>query len=259
MHKDFTSKLIYLRPLFLKNKTTTNFQLVYKNFFKTKRKNKITKESLHLKGCSKKKIYSWSNQLFYSFLYNNFLIKQPKLIPHYSFYMYYCNNKGSNIGIFSIRKLIGSWNTIIYFISNIFYYNVNYVVFSNSYFKYETLSLNWNFIKLIKLIWRYTHPFIIFLNNKTTSRTEAYFSHLLKEGYQTAFVVDIHYHKKTIYYFNKLKFISIGPVPVTSNLYSLTVSMPVSSNSIFSNLFFFKLIIKLKKNMSLIKWESHFN
>ena len=198
---------------------------------------------------------TWSKKLYLTYVKLNSGFHQNTLQPHSSQQIYYYLNKQLNIGILNITKLINVWHNILTFIENIFFYSIEYLIFANNYFKYESLSLNWKKLSLIKSFWRYTYPFIFFLNNKTTQKTELYFRFLLQKGFRVSFVIDIFYHKKTIFYFNKLKFISIGPVPISSNLYLLNLSLPVNSNSIFSNLFFIRFLLKLKKKNSKLLYQ----
>lgn len=197
----------------------------------------------------------WSKKLYLAYIKLNAGFNQSTLQPHNSQQVYYYLNKQSNIGIWNVTKLVSVWHNILTFIENIFFYSVEYLIFSNNYFKYESLSLNWKKLALIKSFWKYTYPFIFFLNNKTTQKTELYFRFLLQKGFRVSFVIDIFYHKKTIFYFNKLKFISIGPTPVSSNLYLLNLSLPVNSNSVFSNLFFIRFLLKLKKKNSKLFYQ----
>jgi hypothetical protein len=80
-----------------------------------------------------------------------------------------------------------------------------------------------------------------------TLDSEFYFKRFLLKGFRSAFVIDLYYHKNTLHFLNKFKFVTIGPVPLFSNLYTFYISLPVVSNSVFSNLFFLRLVLKLKK------------
>ena len=129
-------------------------------------------------------------------------------------------------------------------------------MFSTNYFKYETLSLNWKNANKLTYLWKYTNSFYFFINNKMTLHNELYFKNLLSKDFRCAFIIDLYYHKNTLHLLNKFKFITVGPVPLSSNLYSLYLSLPVPSNSVFSNLFFFRLILKLKKLNSNLIWRN---
>lgn len=191
---------------------------------------------------------SWNKTIFSSFLNLNSWLSNVSLKVHHSFNIFYLYNNESNVGWFNVKRVFQTWNNIIIFITNIFYYNLNYLVFGSSYFKYEVLSLNWNSLNFTKFIWKFSHPFIFFLRNKTTFYNRLFFNYINYLNFKIAFIIDIYYHSRTIYYFNRNNAITIGPVPVSSNFYTLSVSLPVASNLNFSNIFFIRLILKLKKN-----------
>ena len=201
----------------------------------------------------------FNKSLFLSFLYLNTWLPTPRVTVHPSFNIFYFFNKNLNFGCFNVKKIFSLWNNIITFITNIFFYNINCLAFGTSYFRYEILALNWSLIKFNQLLWKYTQAFTFFLSNKTTLKNRYYFSFLLTLNYRISFVSDIYYHRKTIYYFNLFKYISVGPIPISSNFYLLTLALPVSSNFLFSNLFFFRLLLKLKKNNSKLLYENYKN
>ena len=188
--------------------------------------------------------------LFLLFTNINTSLVDRVLTPHFSFVSLYQYNKQSNVGYFSFRKVFNVWLTLINFLVNFFFYKINFLSFTSSYFKYENLSLNWSVNKTIRSLWKYSNPFLFFLGNKTTLENEAYFDLIRRKGFNIAILIDIYYHKRTMYYLNKHKFITIGPVPMSSNFYSLTMAFPVASNSVFSNLFFIRLLFKFQKSVA---------
>jgi hypothetical protein len=192
-----------------------------------------------------------------SFLRYNTWIPSTSLDVHHSFSNFYYFNKQSNLGVFNLKKALITWVNVLNFIQNLFFFNLAYVFFSSSYFKYESLSFNWSKNKHIKSLWRYTNPFIFFLSNKTTLYNDIYFKMLTKKAINVSFLIDVYYHKRTLYYLHKYKFITVGPVPISSNLYLLNIAFPTSSNSVFSNLFFIKLIIKIKKMVLYNKFQKY--
>lgn len=191
--------------------------------------------------------------VFYSFIKLNSWIKNKGLKTHHSFSTYYFYNNKSNIGFFNIRRTFNLWLNVVNFLRNIVFYKNLYTVFGNSYFKYEVLSLNYLLNKKFS-IWRYTHLLIFFISNKLTQALEHYLSYLILQDIRLAFIVDIFYHKRTVDILRKMKFILIGPIPVTANLYALDIALPISSNSIFSNLFFMRLLLFIKRDVSNFNW-----
>ena len=192
--------------------------------------------------------------VFYSFIRLNSWIKNKGLKTHHSFSVYYFYNNKSNLGFFNLRRTFNLWLNIVNFFKNIIFYKKLYTVFGNSYFKYEVLSLNYLLNKNFS-IWRYTHLLIFFISNKLTQSLEHYLNYLILRDIRLTFIVDIFYHKRTVDILRKMKFVLIGPVPVTTNLYTLDIVLPVSSNSIFSNLFFMRLLLFLKREVSSFCWS----
>lgn len=209
----------------------------------------------YLSNFEKKK--PWKKALITSFLNVNTWLPTPTLKVHQSFTAIYFFNKQSNIGVFNLKKLFVTWNNILIFIQNIFNFNLRYTFFSSSYFKYESLSLNWYKNNHLKNFWRFTNPFIFFLNNKTTLFNDIYFKRLKKKLINFSFVVDIYYHKRTLHYLKKYRYITLGPVPISSSLYTLDIVFPTSSNSVFSNLFFVRLLFRLNKLTSYRNFKKY--
>lgn len=187
-----------------------------------------------------------TKQLFKCFLIVNTFFSKRYLTPHASFRQFYFYNHHNNIGVWSLSKLFTSWQETLFLIQNIMNFKIKYFVFTSSYFRYESLALNWKSITLLKNLWRYTTPFIFFLNNKTTSANDNYFARLKTSDVHLFFIVDPIYHTKTLHYCWKYKFLTVGPVSIAANFYTLNYPIPVATNSVFSNLFFLRLLFKLE-------------
>lgn len=196
------------------------------------------------------------SSLITHFLRVNAWLPTATLEVHPSFTSVYFYNSGSNIGVFNLKKVFNIWVNVLNFINNILVHQLNYLFFSSSYFKYENLAINWHTKSKLQSIWRYNNPFIFFLKNKTTRYNDIFFNHLSRKASKLAIVVDVYYHKRTLHYLNKYKFFTIGPVPSTSNLYSVSLAFPVSSNSVFSNLFFIRMLFRLKKLLATYNYKS---
>lgn len=140
---------------------------------------------------------------------------------------------------------------MIFLIQHLFYFRLQYQVFTSSYFKYEGLALNSKIIKRTRHLWRYTTPFIFFLSNKTDYKNTVYFKLLKSLGINIFFIIDPVYHKGTLQYCQKYKFVTVGPVAISSNFYTLNFPIPVAANSVFSNLFCLRLLFKLEQEVSL--------
>lgn len=248
--KFLTLTKVTLLPLQYKNFVSTN-KLLFRPPYNVKSKGSV----IHQRKYTIKNLEEYKN-LFTLFTNVNTLLPGEKLVPHFSFVSLYYFNKQANVGYFNFKKVFNVWMTLLSFLLNLFFYKIEYLFFSSSYFRYENLALNWSTNKNLKQIWRYTDPFLFFLNNKTTLKNDSYFYTLKKKRLNVAIVVDLYYHKRTLHYLNRYKFFTLGPVPVSSNFYSLNIAFPVSANSLFSNLFFIRLLFKLRKNAMCSKLSS---
>lgn len=245
--------------LILKNtiQPKSNIEFSFKSLFKFK----YSLEKTNLINTRNTIIFNDNNlilskSIFCTFIKLNGWLISGKLSIHYSFNSYF-HYVSPTLNFINLRKIFMLWSNILSFITNVFFFKIDYLVFSNTYFKYETLVLNWLTSKHFRYIWKYSSPFIFFLNNKTTFYTESFFRFLINKNIRLAFLIDLHYHSKSLFYLNKFKFISIGPVPLSANLYLLSLALPVSSNSVLSNLFFFRLLLKIKKLNSTHLYESY--
>ena len=68
-------------------------------------------------------------------------------------------------------------------------------------------------------------------------------------GYYIGLILDIAYHKKTIYYLRKSKFYVIGIVPSNYDIKSVDAALPIINDTIPNQLFFIRLILLIKKNV----------
>lgn len=227
----------------LKTLTHSNFSVKILN-----KSNLISPKKDYVSNVSKK-------YLALAILQFNTWMPFPFFTVHFSFVNFYYYNHQSNLGVFNIQKLVTVWLNVLTFVQNLFLFNLNYLFFSASYFKYETLSLNWSNCRYLRYLWKYTAPFTFFLNNKMSLHCKRYFHMLGKTDSKVAFVVDIYYHKWTLHYLREHKFITIGPVPISSNFYTLTITFPLASNGVFSNLFFIRLVFRLNKIISTLKFK----
>lgn len=190
----------------------------------------------------------------YMHLFNSQWKTTNSLKVHYSFNNLYYFNSKTSIGFFNLNKLENVVLNFFTFLKNIFFFNVKYSIFTNSFLKYEAFSMNSKNLPFIKFLFKYSNPFIYFISNKATIKTDFFFQYILKNNVRVTFIIDIFYHKKTIHYISKHKFISLGPVPISSSLYTLNVSLPLINNSSLSNLTFLKLLLLENKRVLMDKF-----
>lgn len=260
LKKAASPSLFFIDELYSFFKSTFYSRILYQKKFYVKT---ITKRQSYAESTGFRQPYFKGSQepssvpnrkLLKIFLSMNTWIPTRTIKVNHTFSAIFFFDNNSNAGLFNLSKISSVWTNLSTFISNLFYYNEGHLTFSNPYLKYEVLSLNWFALGNLKNIWRFTNRFTFFLNSETSLENHYFFKYLLALNYKIVFLVDINYHRKTVHYLLKNKFISVGPVPISDNFYLLTVSLPVSSNSVFSNLFFIRLVLKIRKSSLRFKW-----
>lgn len=240
---------------FCRKKLNTLFEILqfftifssHKNFLETTLKCYEPRNVIFNFKNFKKSNVNFSKQFFYDYLKLNFFIPYQKLTPHASYNIYYIYNNATNAGFINLKRFFQVWVIFITFLENIFYYNIKLLYFFSPYFRTECLALNYSVSALFANSWRYSKLFYFFVNN-TISREFTHFLFFLKlKSLHFTMFVDIFYHKTTLHFFSLNNFVTIGPVPITTNLYTLNIAIPIASNTLISNLFFIRLIFKLKQ------------
>lgn len=128
--------------------------------------------------------------------------------------------------------------------------------FSNNFFKDELSAINWKFFKNLKNLYKYVSPFLFHKSTKIFNYGWLVFYKLRLSGFNIALLVDVLYHKKTIYYLNRSEFFTIGLVPTIYPSNLLNVSIPTGSDTFTTQLFFIKFLLKLNKTVNSTSYNS---
>jgi len=152
--------------------------------------------------------------------------------------LYLCDSRFGN-SIKSLNALFRVWKRFYLIIFNVLFFNLEYIIFSTIFFKNEVLGLNWRLNPGIRGLWRYIQPFLTLRSTKIFNHGWLVF-HLIKlKGYNIAFITDVLYHKKTLYYLNLHNFYQIGIVPTNLNSNLVDIALPTSSDNVFTQLFLY--------------------
>lgn len=184
--------------------------------------------------------YLTLNTVFYTFRYK----------IHASFAFFFIRHVAGGTSVVSIRKLFTRWKDAYLLLFNLFYYKIDLLVFGTSVFKNELLGLNWDALSRLKVSWRYTKPFLFHRPNKIDRLGDWLFTRIRIFGINSAFVLDVFYHKKTIHYLHRSGFYTIGAVPTTSHIKSVNFALPTSLDSSLTQLFFLRFTLVVKKQAS---------
>ena len=149
----------------------------------------------------------------------------------------------------SIRLLYCIYKNFNKLVYNMLYYNLKILSFGNSIFRQEILAMNWNFFSHYYSLFKLANSSIFFQPNKLNDKFPKIFKFLRINGFHTAIVYDTNYHKKTVYYLQRLSFFSIGIVPANLPKYMLNVSLPILNDSLLMHLFTIRLFTYIKQDV----------
>jgi len=105
--------------------------------------------------------------------------------------------------------------------------------------------MNWEFNKSLKYLWKYAAPFMVLRSTKIFDHGWSVFNMLRLKGYTVAFIFDTSYHSKTLYYLHSHNYYTIGLVPVGLNYNTVDFALPASSDSVFTQLFFVRFLLRI--------------
>jgi hypothetical protein len=188
--------------------------------------------------------------MFKTFTISNLSTGSKIFVPHASFRSFYINYSKGGSSIINIKKFFQKWKLTYHLLFNLFFYRINLLTFTPSFFRNEALALNWVEHTQMNLIWRYVRPFLASKPNKINDYGEFIFRKLKYLGMSTSLVVDVLYHSKTIYYLRRLNYYSIGLVPTIYHDKFVDFAVPVAADSLLSQVFFVRLLINLRHSVS---------
>ena len=194
--------------------------------------------------------------LFTSFIRINMSSQNELTTPHHTFQSFYLTHSKGGLTIITLSKLFQCWKNCYFLLYNLYYYKSNALTFSPSFFKTEVLALNWVFHKRFQFMWRYTRPFLVHKSNKITNHGDFVFRNLRHLGLSVGIVTDVLYHIKTIYYLRRTAFFSIGLVPTIYNAYTVDFALPTAYESIFTQIFFIRFLIRIKQDASFTEFNT---
>ena len=80
-----------------------------------------------------------------------------------------------------------------------------------------------------------------------------------KLSINSAFLIDVFYHKKTLGFLKKLHIYTLGAVPLIYNSKNLDFSLPTTTDNSFAQFFNIQLLLYLKKQSEYSKYKSLLN
>lgn len=250
--KNFTIK----HSVFFLNNKKINKYLNNRIGFKliTRDNRKIFNNSNIKNGCYSANHSFFRTKIFYLFTLFNYSLNTDQFKYHYNFRLFYIQNISNDVAVIDVKKFLNRWNDALNLLFNIFFYDFNPLLFSSSWFKTETLALNWNYNHFDINTWKYYFPFFVFKLNNYNSKTGFFFEKLSSLNINFFIVTDCFYHYKNLFYMRKKNCYSIGLVNV--NIDPWVIAYPIVSffESLLVQLFFFKLVILIQRQALLLKF-----
>ena len=197
-----------------------------------------------------KNTISLINKSFTKFMNIVFFTQNTTVVVNQSFYsLYLKKKKNGTLLVVNVLKFYNNYKNVLTFIYNIFYYKLKTFFFGNIFLKKEIFSLNWLSLGKTNLKFRLNqlHIFILPLSRNEFSKKLLYLFSYHKLS--NIFIFDTFYHQKTLTYLYKLPALTIGPLPISCNIKTLDVVIPVSHENIFYQLFILQVVL-FQKSLS---------
>ena len=177
------------------------------------------------------------------------------ITPHASFQHFYIAHRAGGLSVLNIRKLFTRWKDAYYLLFNLFYYKIDLLAFATSFFQKEVLSINWQTMYQFKFMWRYVKSFLFLKSTKINNCGDFIFYRFNLLGLRTAWLVDIAYHNKSIYYLHRAGFYTIGLVPTNYHAYSVNFAVPTGYDSILTQLFFIRFTLSIQQSTHALRHD----
>lgn len=172
---------------------------------------------------------------------------------HSSWRSFFVGNKNHFV-FWNLARTFAQFKALITLLRNLFFYDVVILYFSSYVFRTEVDALNWNHLATVPILWRYAYPFLTTKYSKIFDYGWAVFRLLRERGYNMAFVLDIIYHHKTLYYLDRESYFTLGLVPLWYHSNSVNVALPTLSDDLISQLFTFRLVLAVKRDTKGIQY-----
>lgn len=147
-------------------------------------------------------------------------------------------------------KLVQKWSHSYNLLFNLFFNQSNFLTFSNKTLKEESCAFNWTSPIIHSESLRYSTPFFWLKNNPYGSEMLSLYTKVSDRGLEAAFITDIRYHRRTLFFLRKCGVYTMGIIPYTTNPWLVHYPFPVSSSTLFTQYFFLKFVIYIKRKAS---------
>jgi len=245
-----------------------SLRLMYPFFFKTSSKNPTMKpglyrtdvrtpsgrnSTLHADNQSTAKLFSveykWSLFLVYfQFMDNR---RTNFFRPHANFKNMFLFDSSKTSIFFNYGRLYMRWMHTYNLLLNIFFRQLKPLLFSTKMFRKEVTAFNWSLDVLDNSLFKRAAPYFFLKDCKYGNENRHVFSELERDGLNVSFVTDVKYHEKNVFFLKRFNSYTIGIIPFNMDPWLVSYCIPIATNNIIIEFFFFKLLSFIRQFVAL--------
>lgn len=189
--------------------------------------------------------------LFNLYLYFSSQSNNIFFTPHANFQPLFISNSGGISSFINVSKVYTKWVNSYNFLLNIFFSKLNMFLFSNRVFRNEILSFNWSCEIIDYKLFKFANPYFFMKDTNFGVPSSVIFKRFKKNNLNLTFILDLKFHEKNLAFFRRINMYTIALVPYNMNPWLVSYSFPVSSNNIFIQYFFIKLLLFVRQYAEL--------
>jgi len=147
----------------------------------------------------------------------------------------------------NVTKFHARWVNSYNFLFNLFCSNVGLLMFCPKTFKKEALSFNWSSELLEHTLFKQAAPHFVMKDVSYGEHSTEAFISLRDSGLDVAFLTDIKYHQRTLFYLKTNKIYTIALIPYNMSPWLVHWCILASSNGIYMQYYFIKLLCYIRQ------------
>jgi hypothetical protein len=160
---------------------------------------------------------------------------------HYLYRLLFNTSNPNLLASIDLGKAYSRWSTTQTLLINLFYFNIKVISFGNKLLINEILSLNWKLTSSELFSHSHFRKSLFFTSAKTGPLYARNFYSWSKLKIENAFVFDLNFHQRTIFFLRRYNFFTMGIVAAAQNPWLLDHPIPVFSSTILTQYYFLKL------------------
>lgn len=163
--------------------------------------------------------------------------------------LYFTNSHKGSTFVTNTSKFFTLYSTSLTFIKDLFFYKIKIIFFGTPLFKHEIRAFNTLLLKNTTLNSSFGTSSLLLgvlplIRRSFNLKLLQFFKQI---NLNTSFISDVFYHKTAINYLRKVGILTTGLVPITSHISTLDIVVPLPTDSVFLQVFMFKLLIHVKQ------------